>query len=126
MSRAGTPLLASRVSAGRSLSVLILALAVLWMWSQFPAWYASGHNDAMAAHQLERFWFQPWLLGLLLAVTNLTTLHWGTLPLALPSSPGSLLDAPQWQRDVVFWTCVIFHIGSAAAVVGLAASWLQL
>jgi hypothetical protein len=120
-----TPPLAPRVSAGRSLSVLIMALAVLWMWSQFPGWYASGHNDAMAAQQLERFWFQPWLLGLLLVVTNLATLHWGTLPLALPSSPGTLLDAPQWQRDGVFWSCVIFHVGSIAALVGLAAMWLH-
>ncbi|TGE10281.1 hypothetical protein [Hymenobacter fodinae] len=126
MSQPTTHAPAPRVSAGRSLSVLITALAVLWTWSQFPAWYASGHADALATQQLERFWFQPWLLGLLLVLVNLGTLHWGTLPLALPSSPGSLLDAPQWQREVVFWACVIFHLASTAALVGLVANWLPL
>ncbi|QJX45886.1 hypothetical protein HMJ29_02610 [Hymenobacter taeanensis] len=114
-----------RVSAGRSLSVLILALAVLWLWSQFPAWYASGYNNALAAQQLQLLWFQPWLVGLLVVITNVGTLHWATLPLALPSSPGSLLDAPQWQHDVVFWSCVCFHIGSTAALIRLAAMWLH-
>lgn len=113
-------------SAGRSLAVLVLVLAVLWLWFQIPGWYApAGPTDATVL-LLQAFWLKPWLLGLLLLLLNVVALFRATLPLALPGSPGSLLDAPQWPRNFVFWACVVFHLGSCAAWVGLAASWLPL
>lgn len=113
------------VSAGRSLGVLTLALATIWLWFQIPSWYAPGPHDAVVL-RMQAYWFQPALLVLLLMALNVLVLFQATLPLALPSSPGSLLDAPQWPRTLVFWACVVFQVGSCAALVALMASWLQL
>lgn len=115
----------SPVSAGRSLCVLTLALATIWVWCQIPGWYAPGPDDAVVL-RLQAYWFQPGLLLLLLMGLNVLVLFQGTLPLALPGAPGTLLDAPQWPCHLVFWACVVFHLGSCAALVGLTASWLQL
>lgn len=113
-------------AAGRSLGVLIGAVAFLWTWQQFPAWYALGHNDPAGVQHLRQFWFHPWLLGTALALANVAVLRWSTLPLALPSAPGSLLDPPQWQRDLVFWACVGFHLASMLGLLLLGAGWIHL
>jgi hypothetical protein len=112
-------------SAGRSLGVLVLAWAILWLWFQIPGWYAPGPDDAVVL-RMQAYWLQPGLLLLLLMVLNVLVLFGSTLPLALPGAPGTLLDAPQWPRHLVFWASVVFHLGSCAALVGLTASWLQL
>jgi hypothetical protein len=112
-------------SAGRSLGMLVLALATIWLWFQIPGWYAPGPDDAVVV-RMRAYWFQPGLMILLLMGLNVMVLFQATLPLALPSSPGTLLDASPWPRHFVFWACVVFHLGSCAALVGLTASWLQL
>ncbi|SNR41901.1 hypothetical protein [Hymenobacter mucosus] len=112
-------------SVGRSLGILIGALALLWTWQQFPSWYALGHDDATAVQRLQSYWFQPLLLGVVLALANLGVLRWSTLPLALPSSPGSLLDPPRWQQNLVFWACVAFHVASLLGLLLLGSGWVN-
>ncbi|WP_354579493.1 hypothetical protein [Hymenobacter sp. UYP22] len=112
-----TPVLLQPHSAGRSLAVLVAACALLWTWWQIPGWYRLGAADEAVLAQLVRLWQQAWLVGGLVTAANAVVLYQATLPLALPSSPGSLLDTRRYVPSLVFWLCVVFHLGS---VLGLA------
>lgn len=111
-------------SAGRSLAVLLAAGALLWTWWQIPNWYRLGTLEARHLAALVQLWQQPWLLALVLTVANAAVLYRATLPLALPSSPGSLLDTGQFLPGVVFWLCIGFHLLSLVGAGLLAAGWL--
>ncbi|AHJ98842.1 hypothetical protein [Hymenobacter swuensis] len=113
-------------SAGRSLAVLLAAGALLWTWWQIPNWYRLGAVDARQLTALVQLWQQPWLLALWVTGANAVVLYRATLPLALPSSPGSLLDTGRLLPGLVFWLCVGFHLLSLAGLVLLATGWLTL
>ncbi|RSK35458.1 hypothetical protein [Hymenobacter metallilatus] len=113
-------------SAGRSLAVLLAACAVLWTWWQIPGWYQLGSTNAAQLAQLMHVWQQAWLLGLWVAGANAVVLYQATLPLALPSSPGSLLDTRRYLPNFVFWLCVVFHLGSLLGLLLLGAGQVTL
>ena len=113
-------------SAGRSLAVLVGTLAVLWVWWQIPGWYQLGSTNEVRLAQLVHLWQQVWLAALWLTAANAVVLYRATLPLALPSSPGSLLDTRRYLPSFVFWLCVVFHLGSLLGLVLLGAGQLTL
>lgn len=123
---ATTPALFRTHSAGRSLAVLLAACALLWTWWQIPNWYRLGAADETAVTQLVQLWQQGWLLGLLTTVANAVVLHRATLPLALPSSPGSLLDTRSSLTGAVFWLCTLFHLASLLLLLLVGAGRLPL
>lgn len=111
-------------SAGRSLAVLLTASAVLWAWWQIPNWYRLGTTDAHHLRALVHLWQQPWLLALVMTTVQVVVLFWATLPLALPSSPGSLLDTRRHLPNFVFWLCVVFHLAGLLGLGLVGTGWL--
>ncbi|WP_426492968.1 hypothetical protein [Hymenobacter sp. 102] len=123
---ASAPVLLQPHSAGRSLAVLLAACALLWTWWQIPNWYRLGAADEATLAYLVQLWQQKWLLALLTTAANAVVLYRATLPLALPSSPGSLLDTRASLAGAVFWLCTFFHLVSLLLLVLVGAGWLPL
>jgi hypothetical protein len=113
-------------SAGRSLAVLLAACALLWTWWQIPSWYRLGAVDEATLAHLVQLWQQKWLLALLTTAANAVVLYRATLPLALPSSPGSLLDTSTSLTGAVFWLCTFFHLASMLLLLLVGAGRLPL
>ncbi|RSK51437.1 hypothetical protein [Hymenobacter rigui] len=121
-----TPAFLQPHSAGRSLAVLLATCAVLWVWWQIPNWYRLGAADEATLAQLVHLWQQAWLLALLVTAANAVVLYRATLPLALPSSPASLLDTQSSLAGAVFWLCTFFHLASLLLLLLVGAGQLSL
>jgi len=114
-------------SAGLCLGVLIGNVALLWVWTQLPAWYRSGSTDVESYIVFQKIWLGAAATSAMLLLTNAAVLRWATLPLALPhlEHTGPVDGVQFWKHHFVFWLCVVFHLACLVFAGWLAVAIVQ-
>ncbi|MCB2407397.1 hypothetical protein [Hymenobacter lucidus] len=95
-------------SAGRSLSILIAVVAVLWLWLQLPGWYQSGHAAADATAQwLTALVHNDWTALVLIAAANVSVARGTTAPMW---RLGHSIELQGMKGAFVFVLGMLFHL----------------
>lgn len=101
-------------SPGWSLGALVGTIAMLWIWTQIPAWAFLGRTGGAMFRALRQVYFHFGLLSMLLVLANATVLRWVTLSMALPQiqmeQAGPIDQTHYWKNDLVFWLGISFHL----------------
>lgn len=106
-------------NAGRSLSILIAVVAVLWLWLQLPDWYRSGHAAAEASQWLTDLVYNEWTALALILAANLTVAFGTTEPMW---RLGHSIELRGMKGAFVFVLGMLFHLlvgGFGVVLVGL-------
>ncbi|GAA3954364.1 hypothetical protein [Hymenobacter algoricola] len=107
-------------SAGRSLSVLIAVVAVLWLWLQLPAWYRAGHAAPDSGQWLTALVYNEWTALVLIVAANILVGSYTTGPMW---RLGRCLELRGMKGAFVFLLGLLFHLlvgGCGVVLAGLA------
>jgi hypothetical protein len=107
-------------SAGRSLSILIAVIAVLWLWLQLPGWYRSGHSATEAGQWLSELVYNDWTALALILGGNVIVARGATAPMW---RLGHSIELQGMRGAFVFVLSLLFHlvvggVGVALVVLG--------
>lgn len=95
---------AAAPSAGRALSVLVAACAVLWVWWMLPAWLLF---DPAAQLRTGAGWYGSTSMLALIGAANMAV-HWhATRPMWRGTRPTLAADT---KRAFVLTLCLLFHL----------------